>query len=200
MPDNSRIQLPLFPLSTLVLPDGLLPLRLFEPRYINMVKSCFKNTSGFGVCLIKEGGEAGVPAVPYPQGTSVSIVDFDQGRDGLLHITAKGDQEFTLHDYAVQEDGLLVGEISMHEPRPATAMNTDIMALAQKLDVILDYLEPGVKYEEKQLDDPDWVCHRLLEVLPVSTKMKFDLLQMEDNAQRLAALSALRIEIANREM
>jgi len=73
------MQIPLFPLSTVVLPGGQLPLRLFEPRYIDMVKNCFKTGTGFGVCLIKDGADAGQPAQPYPQGTLVAIVDFDQG-------------------------------------------------------------------------------------------------------------------------
>ena len=81
------MQLPLFPLSSIVMPDGLMPLRLFERRYIDMVKNCFKTDTGFGVCLIKEGNEAGEPSTPYPIGTLATIIDFDQGSDGLLHIT-----------------------------------------------------------------------------------------------------------------
>jgi len=94
------MRLPLFPLSTVVLPDGLLPLRLFERRYIDMVKDCFKNDTGFGVCLIQEGKESGPVAKPYPMGTRVAIVDFDQGSDGLLHITAKGIEEFNVLTYS----------------------------------------------------------------------------------------------------
>jgi len=82
------MQLPLFPLSSVVMPGGLMPLRLFERRYIDMVKDCFRNGTGFGICLLKSGREAGAISEPYPLGTRVSIIDFDQGSDGLLHITA----------------------------------------------------------------------------------------------------------------
>ena len=81
------MQLPLFPLSSIVMPDGLMPLRLFERRYIDMVKNCFKTDTGFGVCLIKEGNEAGEPSTPYPIGTLATIIDFDQGSDGLLPVS-----------------------------------------------------------------------------------------------------------------
>lgn len=192
------MQIPLFPLSSVVLPGGLMPLRLFERRYIDMVKECFRNSTGFGICLIKAGGEAGVPSEPYPVGTSVSIVDFDQGADGLLHITARGEEEFTVLTYASSDTGLIIGEV---EPRPAkapTAMQPDYELLANKLELILSYLETDTRFDEKHLDDADWVCHRLLEVLPLAPDAKFELLQMNDNAERLTALSGLQIEIAER--
>jgi Lon protease-like protein len=190
------MKLPLFPLSSIVLPDGLLPLRLFEPRYINMIKECFKNETGFGVCLIKEGNEVGAPSVPYEQGTLVSIVDFDQGSDGLLHITAKGVQEFDLLSYSVQKDQLLVGEVSLREPDAPLVMNDKYRELSNKLGVILSYVEPNIVYDDKRLDEPDWVCHRLLELLPITSASKYELLQLPDNATRLDALSGLQIEFA----
>lgn len=192
------MQLPLFPLSSIVLPDGLMPLRLFERRYIDMVKECFRSDTGFGVCLIKQGREAGEAAVPYPIGTRVEIVDFDQGSDGLLHITAKGIEEFRLLDYVTSDIGLLVGEV---EPLPIgrpSPMLPEYELLAQKLELILSYLDTDIRFEEKRLDDADWICHRLLEVLPLTAEAKFELLQMPSNQDRLDTLKALQIEIAER--
>jgi len=116
---------PLFPLSSIVMPGGLLPLRLFERRYLDMVTECFRNGTGFGVCLLKNGQEAGGDGQPYPRGTSVSIIDFDQGSDGLLNITAQGDQEFFLDHYLQQEDGLFLGEVRFIDPSPRTPMSPD---------------------------------------------------------------------------
>ncbi len=192
------MQLPLFPLSSIVMPDGLMPLRIFERRYIDMVKECFKNDSGFGICLIKQGKEAGDVSEPYPLGTRVSIVDFDQGADGLLHITARGIEEFTLLTYSSNDSGLLIGEVSPIPKKPATAMDPEFELLAKKLDLILDYLDTESRYEEKKLDDADWVIHRLLEVLPLANEAKFELLQMDSNRERLEALANLQIEIAER--
>jgi len=192
------MELPLFPLSSIVLPDGLLPLRLFERRYIDMVKDCFRQDTGFGVCLIKSGREAGGVATPYPRGTRVSIIDFDQGADGLLHITAKGEEEFRLTGYVTSDSGLLVGEVEPIAPGAPTTMLPDDELLSQKLELILNYLETDVRFEHQRLDDADWVCHRLLEVLPLATEAKYELLQMDSNRERLDALKALQIEIAER--
>ena len=192
------MQLPLFPLSSVVMPGGLMPLRLFERRYIDMVKDCFRNGTGFGICLLKSGREAGAISEPYPLGTRVSIIDFDQGSDGLLHITAKGEEEFRVLTYSASDTGLIIGEVEALEPKPATPMEADYELLAKKLELILSYLETDTRFEEKHLDDADWVCHRLLEVLPLAPEAKFELLQIPTNAQRLHALSGLQIEIAER--
>lgn len=190
--------LPLFPLSSIVLPGGLMPLRLFERRYIDMVKDCFRHGTGFGICLIESGGEAGDASKPYPLGTSVSIIDFDQGADGLLHITAKGDQEFKVLTYSSSDTGLIIGEVELLPTKPVTPMEPDYELLAKKLELILSYLETDTRFEERHFDDADWVCHRLLEVLPLAADAKFELLLMDTNQQRLEALSALQIEIAER--
>lgn len=194
----SDMQIPLFPLSSVVLPDGLMPLRLFERRYIDMVKDCFRNNTGFGICLIEHGREAGVPSEPYPIGTTVSIVDFDQGADGLLQITVRGDREFRVLTYASSDTGLLIGEVEFLPEKGPTQMQPEDELLAKKLELILSYLETDTRFEESHLDDADWVCHRLLEVLPLQNDAKFELLQMDNNRDRLEALSALQIEIAER--
>ncbi len=192
------MELPLFPLSSVVLPDGLMPLRLFERRYIDMVKDCFKTGNGFGICLIREGSETGGFSEPYPLGTSVSIIDFDQGADGLLHITAKGEQEFKILTYASTDTGLIIGTVEVLPPKTPTPMQPEYELLAQKLDLILSYLETDSRYDEKHLDDADWIAHRLLEVLPLTSEAKFELLQLSTNRERLNALNALQIEIAER--
>ena len=192
------MRLPLFPLSSVVMPDGVMKLRLFERRYIEMVKNCFRTETGFGICLIRDGNEAGEPSEPYPLGTSVSIVDFDQGDDGLLHISARGDSEFEILSYAADDNQLLIGEVAPLPPRPATQMLPAFETLAHKLDLILRYVEPDISYADKRLDDADWVCHRLLELLPLAPEAKYELLQMQDNNRRLETLSSLQIEIAER--
>jgi len=192
------MRLPLFPLSSVVMPDGIMKLRLFERRYIDMVKDCFRNESGFGICLIQDGGEAGEPSTPYPLGTLVSIVDFDQGDDGLLHISALGGQPFRVLSYAADDSGLLIGEVEMQSASPITEMAPEFELLAGKLDLILSYVEPEIQYPVKRLDDADWVCHRLIELLPLAPPAKFELLQMVTNRERLEMLASLQIEISDR--
>jgi len=192
------MELPLFPLSGIVLPDGQLPLRLFERRYIDMVTNCFKTGTGFAVCLIKDGHEAGSIAEPYPVGTAVSIIDFDQGADGLLHITVQGLHEVDVLSWQVSDAQLILGQVAPRERREATPMTPAIEPLAQKLDLILKYVEPDIRYVDRQLDDADWICHRLLELLPLAGPAKFELLQMTSNRERLESLASLQIEIADR--
>jgi len=191
------LPMPLFPLSSLVMPGGLLPLRLFERRYLDMVTTCFRDGSGFGVCLLKSGHEAGGHSEPYPRGTSVSIIDFDQGSDGLLHITALGEQEFHVLRHQQRDDGLFIGDVSFIDAGPATPMSDEFSGLVAKLSVILSYVEASIDYPEKQLDDADWVCHRLLELLPLSPPSKMELLEMPSNIDRLRTLNSMRIEIAD---
>jgi Lon protease-like protein len=89
------LEIPLFPLRTVLFPDGPLPLRIFESRYIDMVGQCMKNESPFGVLLIMEGQETGL-ATTHEVGTLANITDWYQGSDGLLGVTAVGGQRFRL--------------------------------------------------------------------------------------------------------
>ncbi len=190
-------KIPLFPLSSIVMPGGLLPLRLFERRYLDMVKTCFRDGTGFGVCLLKTGHEASGHSEPYPRGTTVKIIDFDQGSDGLLHITGLGDQEFRVLHHYQQDDGLFMGEVEYLPQQPSTPLTEEFVGLATKLDLILSYVEPNIEYTEKRLDDADWVCHRLLELLPLAPPSKMELLELESNHERLDALASMRIEISD---
>jgi Lon protease-like protein len=194
----SNDSLPLFPLSGIVLPDGLMPLRLFERRYIDMISQCLKQESGFGVCLLESGLEAGAPAKPYAIGCRAKIIDFDQGKDGLLHITAQGDQEFRLNSYAANESELLIGDVTYFSQTEQPHSEDTLPDLANKLGLILDYVEPNINYPERRLDDADWVCYRLLELLPLAPQTRFELLRMESNAERLQGLAALRIELGRK--
>ena len=84
------MQVPLFPLNTVLFPGGPLPLRIFEARYVDMISHCLKENASFGVLLIREGQEAGTPASTFEVGTLARIVDWYQGSDGLLGVTAIG--------------------------------------------------------------------------------------------------------------
>ena len=191
------MQLPLFPLSGIVLPEGLMPLRLFETRYIGMVKQCFRTDTGFGICLIRQGGEAGQPADPYPMGTLVRIVDFDRGDDGLLHITVQGEQEFDVLACHAEPSGLLLGDVRLIEPGAPTAMTPAIEELSQKLELILQYIETTGRVGEYRFDNADWVCHRLLELLPLPAPTRYDILALRSNTERLEALTGLRIVLGD---
>jgi len=198
LPNNPGIglKIPLFPLSSIVLPGGKLPLRLFEPRYIRMVSLCMKEEIGFGVCLAQSSGENSDTLLPYPIGTLTKIVDFDQGEDGLLQITAVGVQEFRLAGYEQEADKLLIGEVELQDRPDRFAMPMEFSSLAVKLSQILDHLEPHISFPDRDLDDAEWVCNRLLELLPIDAGEKFEMLNSFDTVSRLQALDDLSFSIA----
>jgi Lon protease-like protein len=111
------MKIPLFPLGTVLFPGGPLPLRIFEQRYLDMISSCLKNDSRFGVLLIRTGKETG-DATTHSVGTLARIVDWYQGSDGLLGITAIGEERFRLLQSERQENGLHLGDVKRLEAEP----------------------------------------------------------------------------------
>lgn len=182
-------RMPLFPLSSVVLPGGLFPLRLFEPRYIDMVSDCLKRDAGFGICLIRRGGESGEPALPFGTGTEVGIVDWDRRPDGLLGITVRGERKFRIHELAVQDDGLVVGEVERLAPEPTEPVAPEFGHLVEVLRVVLDQLEVPIRYEHPQWDDAGWVSGRLTELLPLPPRVRQHLLELDNPTARLIELN-----------
>ncbi|MEO0347381.1 MAG: LON peptidase substrate-binding domain-containing protein [Pseudomonadota bacterium] len=186
----TTMTVPLFPLGTVLYPEGPLPLRLFEARYIDMVSQCMREQSPFGVVAIREGREVG-PSVIYEQGTLARITDFYQGSDGLLGITATGHERFRLLSEHEASDGLRIGEIELLPDEPAVDLPEDYAALAEMLDSVLDDL--GKLYEDRprRLDDASWVGYRYCEILPIRLPQKQQCLEVEDALARLELIAAV---------
>ena len=89
-------EIPLFPLSTVLFPGGVLPLRIFEARYLDMIGECLREQKGFGVCAIRSGSEVGRAASCYNVGTLAAVEDFGRSEDGLLAIVAHGERRFRI--------------------------------------------------------------------------------------------------------
>jgi hypothetical protein len=178
------VKVPLFPLSTVLYPGGPLPLRIFEPRYLDMISRCLKSDVPFGVLLIKSGSETG-PAKTYDVGTLARITDWYQGSDGLLGITAIGEQRFRLKSVERQPDGLNIGEIELLEPEDQHLLPEEYKPLAGILAGVLDDL--GRLYEslDRQYDDAGWVGYRFAEILPITPEQKQSCLEASDALQRL---------------
>ena len=167
------MEIPLFPLSTVLFPGGPLPLRIFEPRYIDMISHSIKNDAPFGVVLIREGQETG-PASTHDVGTLAKITDWYQGSDGLLGVTATGDQRFRLLSSRRQSDGLNIGSVELIPAEPEMAVPEEYLALPKVLDKVLDDL--GRLYEslERRMDDAVWLSYRFIEILPIELEQKPD--------------------------
>jgi len=190
------MQIPLFPLSSVVLPGGLLPLRIFEPRYLDMVRDCFKHQAGFGVCLIKEGAEVGATAVPLAFGTLVDIVDWDQDDSGLLTISALGKQKFRIIDTVKSRSGLLSGNVELLPYELSSPVPHDMHHLQDKMQQILEQVAPTIEYEQPALEDALWLGSRFVELLPMTTEMRHELLSMDDPLDRLTAVNELLLLLA----
>jgi len=184
------VQVPLFPLNTVLFPGGPLPLRIFEPRYLGLVSQCLKNDKPFGVLLIRDGGETG-PATTYDVGTLARITDWYQGSDGLLGITALGEQRFRLIDSVRQDDGLNIGDVEILDNEAATPLPEEYQEMAAILAGVLDDL--GRLYEslDRHFDDASWVTSRFVEILPIDLEEKQRCLEQSDPVERLRIVRGL---------
>jgi Lon protease-like protein len=182
-------ELPLFPLQTVLLPDGRLPLRVFETRYVDMVARCLRTTNRFGVIAIRQGAEVG-EATTYDYGTSAEIVDWDQEPGGMLGILAAGREAFRLRASRREPNGLYVGEVEWL-PAPARvplpSAHEPLAALLKRV------IEPLRLYQgvAPSFDDAGWVGARLIELLPLALALKQSLLEIADPERRLERLAAV---------
>lgn len=187
----NMITLPLFPLSAHVLPQGRMDLRIFEPRYVRMVKNACATQTGFGICMFNAKGDKDRNEHIYSVGTHVTVVDFDMLSDGLLGITVEGDRCFNIEKVTSEKDGLLLGQCSwspIWQPEP----EGNVALVKQRLMDIFDkYPEIQELYPEPLFDDPMWVIYRWLELLPVSAEQKQHFIQQRDYVKTVDYLTQL---------
>jgi Lon protease-like protein len=181
-------ELPLFPLHTVLLPEGRLGLRIFEPRYVDMVARCLRGGNRFGVVAIREGAEVG-PATTYGYGTSAEIVDWQQEPGGLLGVLAVGREPFRLLESRREPDGLYVGSVEWLPEPPRLPLAPVYAPLAS---VMRGLIEPLAMYRDAKtaFDDAAWVGGRLIELLPLDLALKQSLLELPDVEPRLERLAA----------
>ncbi len=180
----------LFPLNTVIFPEGEIQLKIFEPRYLDMVSECLRMDSGFGICLIGEGEEAGEAAEFFPMGTYVKVIDWNRMEDGLLGITVKGEQRFKVIQYDVQKNNLCLGDIVW--------LDEDDELLPDSYQSFSDLLkEIGNRYElpfvteSERFEEANWVSDRLAELLPFELSAKQELLEMDNALNRFDYMRGL---------
>jgi len=189
MPTRS---LPLFPLHAVLIPGAQLQLRIFEPRYLDLVRQCGRDGSGFGVCLIIEGDEAGKPSLPTALGTEARIVDFTTLPDGLLGITVQGGRRFHVERTRVRDNGLIVADVTWLEEPAATPLAIEYDLLAGLLRRLVEHMG-GVhaRADAAAYEDASWISWRLAELLPIALADRQVLLQESDPEARLQHLLEL---------
>ena len=183
------IELPLFPLRTVLFPGAVLPLRIFEQRYLAMIRDCARNDTGFGVCMIREGEEAVSPVKTASVGTHAQVVDWYTLEDGLLGVTTLGTSRFMTDAVWQEEDGLYKAQITvLPEPPPCPVPE----AFSVLSDVLSRFMEKvGAQYPQSDAEDLEnavWVGYRLAELLPLAGIEKQHMLELDDPIDRLQQL------------
>lgn len=181
--------LPLFPLHTVLVPGAALGLRVFEPRYLDLVRECGRSGGGFGICLILDGEEAGAPATPAAFGTEAVIEDFGTSDDGLLTLQVRGARRFHVRRTRVRDNGLMVADIAWRGDHDVDELRPQHGLLAMLLERILEQV--GGEHAQApatRLDDAAWIGWRLAELLPLSDGQRQSLLQDDDPHARLDQL------------
>ncbi|HEY1724836.1 MAG TPA: LON peptidase substrate-binding domain-containing protein [Steroidobacteraceae bacterium] len=181
----------LFPLSTVLFPGGLLPLRIFEPRYLDMVRACTRSQSVFGVVLILEGGETSSAVSVANVGTSARIVDFQTQPDGLLGLLCRGERRFRISERRQQSDGLHRATVEWLPPAATVALDPKYQPLVTVLRQVMERLANIGRFIEPAYDDAVWVSDRLAELLPLETAWQQSLLEIDDANERLEMLAPL---------
>lgn len=186
----SEAALPLFPLSLVLFPGGRLDLRIFEPRYLDLVRLCTRENRPFGVCAaLPPADDPTGTLTPARIGTLARIVDFHTRADGLLGIRCRGEQRFRAGPLRVRDNGLLVTDPSLLDDDIQALVRPEHSLLAQLLDNVLDQAGGEHADAERELRQrAAWVGFRLAELLPLALAQRQTLLQCADPHQRLQHL------------
>ncbi len=180
--------LPLFPLKTILFPGGALALKVFEPRYLDMLTRCEKAGTGFGICMISEGSEVGKAAQICMIGTLVKISFWEHRKDGLLGISVKGEQKFSIQNQQVMANELIIADVQLIPGESSQPLPEQYLPMVNVLKKIFAALQHPYITLEKKYDDASWVGSRLSELLPLPALKKQQLLELDEPMGRLAML------------
>ncbi|MGD9942485.1 MAG: LON peptidase substrate-binding domain-containing protein [Burkholderiaceae bacterium] len=192
---TTRDELAIFPLNTVLFPGGVLPLRIFEARYLDMVRECTSSGRPFGVCLITDGNEVGTAAEHEAVGCMARIVDFDTDARGLLNLRTIGEQRFRVIERRIADNGLIRAEIEAIAPdadAPVPQSFAGCSTLVHRLVDDLEAREPDpmrrMIAEPYAFESAVWVGNRLCEFLPIQPRARQKLMELDDAETRLSLI------------
>lgn len=189
--------LPLFPLKTVLFPGGVLALKVFEARYMDMVRECMKNDAPFGVALIKSGEEVGAAAEPESVGSLAHITGWDMPTLGVMMLRTRGGERFRILETRVLPDNRIEARVEMLAPDAEGTVSDIHVECAKTLKIIIDDIEAKGKAEQgdafdspfarpARLGSASWVANRWCEILPIPLKARQKLLELDDPQTRLS--------------
>jgi hypothetical protein len=198
------LQIALFPLNTVLFPGGVLPLRIFETRYMDMARDCLRDDKAFGVCLITKGTEVGGGAATERIGTLATIAGWDMEQLGVLNVRCLGGRRFEILSRTTQADGLQTAQVRLIDADAESRLAAEHRPCADLLRRVIDDLAASASASAQaeegkaeaatmrtafeppyQLDSAVWVGNRLCEILPVPLKAKQKLMELDDGYTRL---------------
>jgi len=194
---GATIEIPIFPLGTVLYPGGMLPLRVFEQRYLDLTKCCIRDNSPFGVCLIREGMEVGAAAVPHAVGCTARIAHWDMPHLGLFHLVTRGESVFRILEQWTAKNGLVQAQVELDDPAPPLPLPEAYKDLGELLQKIIAKVGAERFPAPARLDLAGWVGYRLAEVLPLEVESKQRLLEARDP---IAALSEVKVFLQSRQV
>ncbi len=186
---TQTVKLPIFPLRTVLYPGGRLPLRVFEQRYMDMVKGCLKDEQPFGICGIASGPEVGGVAQFEDVGTLARIVNWDMPQLGILNLVTEGGSRFKVDERGVTDAGLATASVTLLRDEDAAAALEPPGALVDLLHKLIEKVGTEHFAECRHFDDANWVSYRLAEILPIKMTVKQKLLEVNDSEVRLRVIA-----------
>ncbi|MFN3296751.1 LON peptidase substrate-binding domain-containing protein [Caldimonas sp.] len=189
LPDPSS--LPLFPLQTVLFPEGLLGLKVFEARYLDLVSECLRTQRPFGVVALRQGQEVrreGEAVALEAVGCLAELIEVDSEQAGILHLRCRGSQRFRIRSTRQRDDGLWLAEVGWLAPDPAVLPQEDYLASAQALANAIQMLRqrgPLPFLEPFRFEEAGWIANRWCEILPIPLAARQKLMELEDPQVRL---------------
>jgi Lon protease-like protein len=184
----ATLEIPVFPLGTVLFPAGRLPLRIFEPRYVEMTRACLRDNAVFGVALIRAGYEVGKPAIPCEVGCTARIVQWSDPVPGQFLLEARGETVFRIRERWTTPSGLIVARVELAEPPDPTPLPPRHAALGALLRRLIREIGEDRFPQPWRLEDAAWVGNRLCELLPLPPERKQALLERHEPLAVLIAV------------
>ena len=194
------MNIPLFPLNVVLFPEGELKLRIFEPRYIDMVSMCLRNDSGFGVCLIQEDKGVDKFADFFSLGTYAKIINWEQMEDGLLGIVVKCEKRFRVCSHKSSENNLCFGDVEWLDDDNENIMPASYQNFSDLLREIVTRYKLPIENMTDRFDEANWVSERLAELLPFDLSIKQEILEMNSASNRFEYMEDLLKKIDSEKL
>ncbi|MFM9872062.1 MAG: LON peptidase substrate-binding domain-containing protein [Fimbriimonadaceae bacterium] len=199
-------ELPLFPLNAVLLPHARMPIHIFEPRYLDLIRNCLRNETGFGICLIKSGSEVGGTADPHLIGTACRILSVQTHADKTMDIMVEGRRRFRIRKIDEDSQPYLVGHVEPVSEEESNETNRLLALSVRVRELTQNLIEQALQHANMQVasitlpEDPTALSFVVAEFLNLEPQIQQRFIEFTDTTERLAELiPILEDHLANQE-